>query len=345
MPQARGLYHAVSHGAKSVCPPLGILVIPLYDRTTFAMKSNTLTSRSLPSHTRAYLAVFLSTSLLSLTGILIKFLLNDYHLESLALAFWRVFIVSLGLGLALALFRPALLRFRSPDLGLLALFGFIAVGLHQVVWITSVQWNGVAVATVLVYIQPAIVAVVASRFFGETLDRLKLVALVISFGGMILVARAYDLAVLNLNAPGILVGLGTGVTWACYALFARYHARRYSPWTAMFYAFVFGALLLLPLQFFVRDIFVLDGSWSGWGLLIFLALGPTLGGFGLYTVGLSQLPATIVTIIGMLEPVLSIVLAYFLFGETMNLFQIIGAALILASVLLLRPSTGAAGDV
>lgn len=310
------------------------------------MKNNTLTSaRSHPSNTRGYLAVFLSTCLLSLTGILIKFLLNDYHLESLALAFWRVFIVSLGLGLALALFRPALLRFRSPDLGLLALFGFIAVGLHQVVWITSVQWNGVAVATVLVYIQPAIVAVVASRFFGETLDRLKLVALVISFGGMILVARAYDLAVLNLNAPGILVGLGTGVTWACYALFARYHARRYSPWTAMFYAFVFGALLLLPLQFFVRDIFVLDGSWSGWGLLIFLALGPTLGGFGLYTVGLSQLPATIVTIIGMLEPVLSIVLAYFLFGETMNLFQIFGAALILASVLLLRPSTGAAGDV
>jgi drug/metabolite transporter (DMT)-like permease len=303
---------------------------------------------SIPSSssvTRSYLAVFFSTCLLSLTGILIKFLLNDYHLESLALAFWRVLIVALGLGLALVVFRPAFLRIRRRDLWLLALFGFVAVGLHQLVWITSVQWNGVAVATVLVYIQPAIVAVVASRWFGESLDRIKIVALVLSFGGMILVARAYDPAVLNLNAGGIAIGFGTGITWASYALFARYHSRRYSPWTAMFYAFTFGMLLLLPLQFLVRDLFALDGSLSGWGILLFLALGPTLGGFGLYTVGLSQLPASIVTIIGTLEPVLSIVLAYFLFGETMNAFQIVGAGLILTSVLLLRPSTGAAGDV
>ncbi len=285
----------------------------------------------------SYGIVLTSTLFLSLTGILIKILLRDFHLESLALAFWRVTFVTLALGIVLALARPALLRIHSRDVLFLALFGIIGVGLHQIVWITSVQLNGVSVATVLVYIQPALVAVAAVRLLGESFDRVKLLALGLSLGGMTLVSRAYDINVLNLNALGIVVGLGTGVTWATYALFARYHARRYSSWTALFYGFLFGGIVLLPLQLFVRDVFVLGTSFTGWGVLIFLALGPTLGGFGLYTVGLSQLPASVVTILGTLEPVLSIVLAYFLFGETLNALQILGAGLILSSVLLLRP--------
>jgi drug/metabolite transporter (DMT)-like permease len=142
-----------------------------------------------------------------------------------------------------------------------------------------------------------------------------------------------------MNGLGILVGLGTGFTWAAYALFGRYTSVRYPAWTSMFYAFAFGALFLLPLQLFVTNTFALGTDWGGWAVLLFLSLGPTLGGFGLYTVGLSQVPASIVTLIGTLEPVFTIIVAYFLFGEVLTLPQIVGAALILVSVILLRPRT------
>ena len=297
------------------------------------------------AHWRGYLTVLAATMLLSLTGIVIKILLTDYRLEPLVLAFWRVLFVTLALGVILVLVRPSLLRIQSRHFLSLVIFGLVGVGIHQVVWITSVQLNGVAVATTLVYIQPALVAVIAWRLFGESFTREKFAALVLSLIGMVLVSRAYDVANVNLNAFGIAVGLGTGITWATYALMARYHARFYSAWTSLLYAFGFGSLFLLPLQFFVHDPFSLGASVAGWGVLLFLALAPTLGGFGLYTVGLGQLPASVVVIIGMLEPVLSIVLAYFLFGETMNTFQIFGAALILVSVLLLRPRGGVTGDV
>jgi drug/metabolite transporter (DMT)-like permease len=72
-------------------------------------------------------------------------------------------------------------------------------------------------------------------------------------------------------------------------------------------------------------------------LLLFLALGPTLGGFALYTIGLSHMPASVASLLGTLEPVFSIILAYFLFGEVLNLIQILGAGLILWSVIMLRP--------
>ena len=52
---------------------------------------------------RGYVLLLVSTVILSSTGVLIKFLLNDYQLEPLALAFWRVLLVGLALGSASSL--------------------------------------------------------------------------------------------------------------------------------------------------------------------------------------------------------------------------------------------------
>ena len=142
-----------------------------------------------------------------------------------------------------------------------------------------------------------------------------------------------------MNGLGLLIGLGTGFTWASYALFGRYTSVRYPAWTSLFYAFLFGTFFLLPLQLLVTNPIPTNLQGGGWAILLFLSLGPTLGGFGLYTIGLSQVPASVVTLIGTLEPVFTIVTAYFLFQEQMDLAQIIGAGLILFSVILLRPKT------
>ena len=288
------------------------------------------------SAVRGYVLVLCSALVLSSTGVLIKVLLDDYALAPLSLAMLRVLVVALALGLGLAAFKPALLRIERRHWALFALYGVVGVGLHQIVWITSVQVNGVSVATVLVYIQPAIVALFSWRVLHERLDRARLVALVLTLSGTVLVARAYDVSTLSLNPLGLLAGVGTGFSWATYALLGRFMAQRYSAWTTLFYAFAFGALFLLPLSFALRvDVPVLAPG--GWAVLLFLALGPTLGGFALYTIGLSHLAASVTTLLGTLEPVFSIILAYLIFGEVLDLAQLAGAALILYSVAMLRP--------
>src|SRR5262249_15050971 len=153
--------------------------------------------------------------------------------------------VALALGLGLALARPRLLRVEPRHLLPFALLGLIGVGLHQVVWITSVQINGVGIATVLVYIQPAIVALVAWRFMGETLDWAKMAALLLAMAGIVMVSHAYatlGAGSAGLNTVGLMAGVGTGFTWATYALLGRLTAQTYSPWATLFYAFFFGAL-------------------------------------------------------------------------------------------------------
>lgn len=289
------------------------------------------------SAARGYLTVLIATALMSTTGILIKFLLVDYKIAPLNLAFLRVLIVTAALGLGIFLVRRSDFKVQSRHLIYLIIMGVVGVGLHQLAWVSSVNLNGAAVATVLVYINPTIVALVSTRVFGEKLDRIKIIALVLTLSGMILVAQMYDPKNLQLNGLGILVGLATGVTWATYAIIGQFISRKYSPWASLFYAFLFGAILLLPLQLVAGNILGMGTQWTGWGILFFLALGPTLVGFGLYTVGLSQIPASVVSLIATLEPVFSIILAFFLFQEVLDFLQLIGAGLILLAVILLRP--------
>ena len=67
-----------------------------------------------------------------------------------------------------------------------------------------------------------------------------------------------------------------------------------------------------------------------------LAIGPTLGGYSLYTVSPTYLPAATANLIATLEPTITAVLAFILLGERLTPPQLLGSGSILAGVLLLR---------
>jgi len=69
---------------------------------------------------------------------------------------------------------------------------------------------------------------------------------------------------------------------------------------------------------------------------LLLAAGPTLAGVGLYNVSLSYLPSSVANLIVSLEPAITAVMAYVLFGEILNAIQVIGSLMILAAVVFLR---------
>jgi drug/metabolite transporter (DMT)-like permease len=82
----------------------------------------------------------------------------------------------------------------------------------------------------------------------------------------------------------------------------------------------------------------LGDSVKGWGILFFLGVAPTLGGFGFYTMSMRFIPATTANLIATLEPVMTAVWAYFFLSELLTGSQLFGGLLILAGVILLRAS-------
>jgi DME family drug/metabolite transporter len=280
------------------------------------------------------------------TTILISVLTTRFGMPPLALAFWRDLIVAGVLVGALALTSPTLLRPGRSRLRFLILYGLVLAVLN-VLWMASVDLNGAAIATVLAYSAPAFTALVSWRWWGERMDASKLGALALSLAGCVFVSGAYQRAAWQVNPTGILVGLATGIALAAYNLMGKSSARRgINPWTATGYIFCFATAFLLLLQrpdtllWLSRPLAAGADGWReaalGWGTLILLATGPTLGGYSLYTISLTILPAATASLISTLEPVITAVLAFFLLGEQLTAPQLFGGGLILVGVLLLR---------
>jgi drug/metabolite transporter (DMT)-like permease len=174
------------------------------------------------------------------------------------------------------------------------------------------------------------------------------VAVALSLGGCVLVAEALDPAAWRANPLGILTGILSGLAYAVYSLMGRSAGRRgLNPWTTLLYTFGGAAGFLLGFNLLLggilpgaaahpAELFWLGSALAGWGVLLILAAGPTVAGFGLYNTSLTLLPSSVANLILTTEPVFTALIAYFLLGERLNGIQIGGSLLILAGVAFLR---------
>lgn len=296
-------------------------------------------------YTRGYMICLAGTTLWSFTAIFIRYLIVAYQMPALVLAAWRDLLVALALAAVFFVFRRPLLNPGTGNLRFMLLYGLV-LSLFNSLWTISVVNNGAAVSTVLAYSSAAFSAVLGWRLFRESLGFSKIVAVVLSLTGCVFVSGAYDPATWQLNTVGIITGLLSGLAFAGYSLMGKISARReINPWTALLYSFLIAGLLLVGFNFFAEwlpvgvastDFLWLGNAWVGWLVLISLAWLPTIGGYGLYTVSLGYLPVSVANLIATLEPAMTAVWAFLLLGERMTALQILGSALIIAGVVLLR---------
>ena len=300
---------------------------------------------------RGYSIALLSAVILSTTAIFIRYLTQTYHIPALVLALWRDAFVVITLLPILRVFRPLLLKVNRQHLLFLATYGLI-LAIFNSLWTLSVALNGAAIATVLVYCSAGFTALLGWWFLKENLGWAKILAVLLSLGGCVLVANALDPAAWHANLAGILAGTLAGLGYAVYSLMGRSASLRgLNSWTSLFYIFVFATIFLLGFNLLPDgwlpgtatrpgDFFWLGNAISGWVILFLLAAGPTILGFGLYIVSLSYLPSSVANLIVTLEPVFTALIAYVLLGERLNGIQIAGGLMIFAGVIFLRVYEG-----
>ena len=278
------------------------------------------------------LAVLIATAFWGTSGIFVRFVMASSNITALALAFWRDLFTFLVLLTGVGLLRPARLRVQRRDLPWVVGLGG-SLGIFHVFWNLGVSLNGPAVATVQQAAMPAIVAVVAWLIWHEPLTWNKVLALILTFAGTVLVSGLDVLGQARLTQPGLLVGLGIPVTYAGWNLFCKKVRESHDSLATWTYGFGFGALVLLPFQFFTPQPWPVPASSLLWfaGLIL---ISTTLG-FSVYAFGLGRLPASVATILAMVEIPVVAVYAYLLLGEKMTTDQILGAMLVIGGVLLL----------
>lgn len=179
------------------------------------------------------------------------------------------------------------------------------------------------------------VAVLAALFLGERFSARLAAALATAIVGTVLLSgltpetfgqRANEIT-------GVLFALGSGLGYAVLALCSRALAGRYHPLQPIAIGFAVGAVLLLP--FALATGLVLSFSAAGWGLLLYIGLIPTALAYWLFLRGLRHTSATVASLLTLVEPLTSTVLAVLLFGEQLSSLGLVGAALLLGAMGLL----------
>ncbi len=291
-------------------------------------------SATVPAPRRGYIYAVLAAVLWGVSGSAAKYLfingVTPFHLVQM-----RLTIATAGLLLYLLLRHSALLRIDRRDIVYFAVFGCIGMAGVQFTYLFAISKINVAAAILLQYLAPAFIALHAIFFFHDHLKPITIMALAGAFSGCYLVVGAYNLDIVTLNLLGIVSGLFSAVGFAWYSIQGEYGMRRYSPWTVLFYALFFGALtwniFLPPLESFMQV-----RPAALWGWIVYIGILGTLVPFGLFLEGVNLIRATRASITATFEPIMAGLLSFFFLHETMDAWQLLGAGLVILSIVVLQ---------
>lgn len=189
----------------------------------------------------------------------------------------------------------------------------------------------VALVTLLYFAYPLVTAVGATLLYREQLGLRRGIVLAVALAGVALTIGIPDSA----NGVGIVLGLVAGLCVSALILSSRYLmvSGGLTPVTLSALMFTSPAILLAFLLPVREPGFDLSGEAWGWAAAaVFVAAVIPIT---LFYTGVRRAGATAAGLLSTVEPVVSVVLAYAVLGESLSALQLVGGTLIVASVLAL----------
>lgn len=281
------------------------------------------------------LCVIGAGSLWGMMGLLVR-RLSAAGLSSLDICFLRAATTMVLLAAVLLFVDRSAFRVRLRDIWIFVCNGLISMVSFNVCYFKTMSLTSLSVAAVLLYTAPVFVMLLSAPLFGEKLSLGKAAAAAVAVVGCAFVSGIVGGGA-KLSAAGLLYGLGAGLGYALYSVFSRYALRRgYSSATISLYTFVTAAAA----TFFIADrelcFGVLTDSLPSFFVLLLLIVAVTLAPYLLYTKGMQGLENGTASIIAAIEPVVATLLGTVVFKERLDVWNVLGIVLVLASIVMIN---------
>lgn len=213
--------------------------------------------------------------------------------------------------------------------------GLIGYYLASMLDFIGLQYVTASIERLVLFLFPTFTVLLSMLFLGRRISRVEIGALMLSYAGIALcVGQEVSLDGEN-SLLGVLLIFGSTLAYAIYLigsgeLIPRIGSRRF-----MAYAMIVSCLAVL-LQFIIsRDLAMLHQPVAVYGYGLAIAVLSTVLPAFMLAAAIHRIGASHTSIIGGIGPVLTIILAVLILGETMTGLQIGGALLVVAGVLLL----------
>ena len=204
-----------------------------------------------------------------------------------------------------------------------------------VFWHRAIEEVGAGLATVLGNMQVVLVGLLAWAILRERPSGRSLAAIPVVLVGVVLISGAFEGGAYGRNPGlGVFYGVLTALAYSGFLLVLREGNRdRRRPAGPLFDATLASALGCIALGLAWGDLDWLPSA-SAQGWLVLLALSSQVLGWLLISVTLPRLPASLTSVLLTAQPVMSVLFAAAILGESPSLSQLVGVAAILSGLLI-----------
>jgi len=219
----------------------------------------------------------------------------------------------------------------APDAWLIAASG-AAISLHFWLWTSSLSYTSIASSVVLVTSHPALVALLSFILWRERLTRTAFLGMCTAFGGLIVINLG-NFTAGSRALEGNLMALAAAGAMSVYLVAGRHVRERVDAPSYLAMVYSLAAVLLMGAALAAGEKFTGYPSKTYW-MLGLLGLVPQLVGHTSLNLAVRRLPATIVSVAILGEPVGATFLGWVFLRESPAVKEIAGAMVILLGILL-----------
>ena len=269
----------------------------------------------------------------SLGGALVR--LTD-GIDVWQIIFYRSLTVLACMGLWLVFKFRGQLGARVRDAGLNAVIAGVAVGTAGLTFVASLFYTTVAEAIFMVGVAPFLSALLGFWILRERIPAITWVAMTVALVGMAVIFYG------NRGGgavTGTLLAIYSAFCFSCYAVLLRWGQKTEMSvaliWNAIYLILVSGLVLLLPTGLSAATGFEAFAiGWRNAGAVFLMGAVQLTLGLMLFTIGSRSVPAAQLTLIALVEPVLSPVWAWLVNRELPPIWTFFGGAVIVGAIVI-----------
>jgi len=209
----------------------------------------------------------------------------------------------------------------------LILMGAVGYVGQSFAYFTALTMASASLVALLLYLYPAIVTILSALFFKERLTAAKAGAVTLALVGTALTIGPSGSG----RVAGILLAIAAAVIYSVYILVGSRIMPHASAIAASTTVITAAAVVYIGIVAVRGPAF--PQAFSGWVDIFAIALVSTVLPIVTFLAGLERVGPTRASTLSTFEPVMSVMLAIVILGETISPLQVVGGALILAAVI------------
>jgi len=249
--------------------------------------------------------------------------------SSLFLSAFSLTVVSIFF-LILVFFTKSFIKVTKKELYLLVVAGLIGLVFNQIFLFTGLQYSTASNASLIFSMAPLITALLASIILKEKITKHLIIGSIIALLGVYFVLSANGRFEYNM---GDILLFGATVTFSSNLILVRMLSQRISPIIITTYSFLIASLMFDP--FIMANVTV---NWNQSITMWSLAFVSVLIGQGITTLmwnnTMQAVGAAKSTVVLNLQPIVTLLLDYWIFNTRVSSLQLIGTILVIYGVLL-----------